>query len=62
VNRDESIQRKQEVSAEIARLRRQLAGLEGSQGGGRRSAELDRQIQALMAEEHRLRLQIDRTR
>ncbi len=62
MNREELIQRKGEVQAELARLRRQLAATQGSGRPPRHPGDLEAQIQALQAEEHQLRLQIDRTR
>ncbi len=65
MNRAALVQRKGEVQAEIARLRRQLSAMEAG-GQGRRRAEpiaaLTAQIESLQGEEHRLRLLIDRSR
>lgn len=55
------IQRKGEVLAEIARLRRQVEALR-ARGDTRRLADLERQLDAAMAEEARLRQLIDRSR
>ena len=55
------IQRKGEVQAEIARLRRQGEAMR-ARGDARRLAELERQLDAAMAEEARLRQAIDRSR
>ena len=55
------IQRKGEVQAEIARLRRQVEAMR-ARGDARRLAELERQLDAAMAEEARLRQAIDRSR
>ncbi len=55
------IQRKGEVQAEIARLRRQVEAMR-ARGDARRLAELERQLDAAMAEETRLRQLIDRSR
>lgn len=55
------IARKNEVIAAQERLRRELARLEEQPDrDGRRRRQLLRQLEALMAEEHRLRLAIDR--
>ncbi len=62
MNRAELIQRKEEVGAEIAALRRRLSAAQGGGRDARRAGELEQQLQALMAEEHRLRLLIDRSR
>jgi hypothetical protein len=59
MNRAGLVQRKAEVQAEIARLRRQL------EAGGqdrRRAGQIAAQIESLQGEEHRLRLLIDRSR
>ncbi len=61
MRRDELIQRKEEVKAEIVTVRRQLAAAEAS-GARERSAELHSRLESLMAEEGRLRLLIDRSR
>ena len=60
-DRDELIQRKEEVRAEIAVCTRRLAA-EAGQPDGRRAAELQARLEALMAEENRLRQLIDRSR
>jgi hypothetical protein len=70
VNREELINRKEAVRAEIAQVRHELARATREQPGsaravhnaGRRAADLEARLQALAAEEHRLRLLIDRTR
>ncbi len=65
MNRADLVQRKAEVQAEIARLRRQLSALEAGGQDRRRAgqvAALAAQIESLQGEEHRLRLQIDRSR
>ncbi len=63
MDRAELIQQKDEVRARLERLRRQQAGLAaGDRVARQRAAALDAQIQALLAEEHRLRLLIDRSR
>ncbi len=65
MNRAELVQRKADVQAEIARVRRQLSALEAggqSRGRGAEVASLSAQIESLQNEEHRLRLLIDRSR
>jgi hypothetical protein len=62
VNREELIQRKDEVRAEIARLRRQLGEAEAGGSHRDREPELQARLEALMAEEGRLRQLIDRSR
>lgn len=71
MDRDMLIARKSEVHAELARLHRQASAAEvrvaSASGRARdfetaRLQELHSRIDALIAEEHRLRLQIDRTR
>ena len=61
MDREALIQRKGEVLAEIARLRRQVEALR-ARGDTRRLADLERQLDAAMAEEARLRQLIDRSR
>ncbi len=61
MNRDALIQRKDEVRAEIAACTRRLAA-EGGKPDSRRAAELQARLDALMAEETRLRQLIDRSR
>lgn len=58
------IARKHDVIAQIERLRRQLASEEqrASSANKKRRAQLQHQLERLMAEEYRLRLQIDRSR
>jgi len=58
------IARKHEVIAQIARVRRELAreNLHPTKKNRRKRARLERQLEQLMAEEYRLRLQIDRSR
>lgn len=58
--REELIQRKVEVQAEIARLRRQAETLRG-RGDMRRLAQVERELEAYMGEEMRLRQAIDRS-
>ncbi len=62
MDRAELIQRKEEVHAELARIRRQLSTAREGSRDPRRVAELEGQLEALMAEESRLRLLIDRSR
>jgi hypothetical protein len=54
------IERKEEVRSQIARLRRQLSALGDDPRRQRRRAELEGELEALMAEEGRLRVLIDR--
>lgn len=61
MGREELIQRKAEVRAELIRLRRQVETLR-DQGDARRVRELEAQLEAYMAEEARLRQLIDRSR
>ncbi len=61
MGRDELIQQKEEVKAEITLLRRQLA-VSQERGAASRAAEIESRLEALMAEEARLRLLIDRSR
>ena len=58
------IARKHEVIARQARLRRELEreNARASKKNKRRRQQLQRELDALMAEEYRLRLQIDRSR
>ena len=62
MNRAELVEQKEAVKAEIAAVQRRLAQAWGSDAKPARLAELDAQLQAFMAEEHRLRLLLDRTR
>ncbi len=64
MNREQLITHKHEVIADIDRTRRELEK-EQQRATWRnrlRRAALERRLEALMAEEHRLRLEIDRTR
>ena len=70
MNRAGLIERKEAVRAEIARTRQALARAQQDQAGApgprppraaRQIAELEARLEALMAEEHALRLQIDRS-
>jgi hypothetical protein len=64
MDRNQLIERKQQVIAEIRRVRRELE--RERQGDSRRSAgrvrALESRLDDLMAEEYRLRLAIDRSR
>jgi hypothetical protein len=63
MNKAERIDRKHELIARIARLRRQLQRPEMQKPRNQRQRQrLQQQLDALMAEEYRLRLQIDRSR
>jgi predicted nuclease with TOPRIM domain len=70
LSRDELIERKEAVRAEIAQARRELARVRQSEAAAterdrrmhaHRVEELEARIDALLAEEHSLRLKIDRT-
>jgi len=58
------IARKHEVIAQIARVRRELEreNARASKKNRSRREQLQRRLESLMAEEYRLRLQIDRSR
>ncbi len=58
------IARKHEVIAQIARVRRELEreNQHPTKKNKRKRAQLERRLEQLMAEEYRLRLQIDRSR
>jgi len=58
------IARKHEIIAQIARTRRELEreNQQASKQNKRRRNQLQRQLDALMSEEYRLRLQIDRSK
>ncbi len=71
MDRETLIARKAELQAELARLHRQAAATEGriAAATGRtrdvqiaQLQQLQAHIDALIAEEHRIRLQIDRSR
>ena len=62
MNRSQLIERKQQVIAQISQTRRELERERARQSGGRRVRELEQRLDALMAEEYRLRLEIDRSR
>ncbi len=70
MNRAGLIERKEAIRAESARIRQQLARAQQTQPGAagqrpprvtRQIEELEARLDALMAEEHTLRLQIDRS-
>ena len=61
MQRDELIQRKEEVRGEIAACTRRLAAA-SARPDPRRAAELQAQLDSLMSEESRLRQLIDRSR
>jgi len=58
------IARKHEVIAQIARVRRELEreSARASKKNKRRRERLQRELESLMSEEYRLRIQIDRSR
>ena len=69
LSRDDLIERKEAVRAEIAQVRRDLARARPAEATAserdrskhaRRIEELETRLEALMAEEYSLRLQIDR--
>jgi len=69
LSRDDLIERKEAVRAEIAQTRRELARARQAEAGAperdrrkhaRRVEELEARLEILMAEEHGLRLKIDR--
>lgn len=62
MNRAELIQRKGEVQARIGQARRRLALMRSKNPSSRSVEQLESALQALMAEEYRLRLLIDRSR
>ena len=64
MNKADLIARKHEVIAQIASVRRQLEreNLHPTQKNSRKRQQLERKLESLMAEEYRLRLQIDRSR
>ncbi|OIO97051.1 MAG: hypothetical protein AUK03_03075 [Anaerolineae bacterium CG2_30_64_16] len=62
MNRADLIERKEAVRAEIAAIGRQLARVQQHPQLVGQIAALEARRQALMAEEHDLRLQIDRAR
>ncbi len=64
MSRSQLIERKQQVIAEIQRARRELerVRMQPDPRSQRRAQELEAQLAGLMAEEHRLRLEIDRSK
>ena len=64
MDRNQLIERKQQVIAEIRRTRRELERVRqgNSRHSARRVRELEGRLDSLMAEEYRLRLAIDRSR
>lgn len=64
MDRNQLIERKHQVIAEIQRSRRQLEAARANpdRHNQRRVQQLEAQLEALMAEESRLRQQIDRSR
>jgi hypothetical protein len=64
MNRSQLIDRKHAVISQIQRTRRELerVRLQPDSRSLRRAQELEAQLEGLMAEEHRLRIEIDRTR
>jgi hypothetical protein len=64
MSRSQLIERKHQVIAQIQRARRELERLrlQADRRSQRRAQELEAQLAALMAEEHRLRIEIDRSR
>ena len=64
MKRSQLIERKHLVIAQLQRTRRELerVRLQGDRSNQRRAQELEAQLAQLMAEEHRLRIEIDRTR
>lgn len=69
MDRDQLITRKGEVQIKLAWVQRELARVRAGQAlpgpagrrNSRRAQELEAELDALMAEEHRLRLLIDRS-
>jgi hypothetical protein len=64
MNRGQLIERKHEVIARLQRTRRELerVRLQADSRSQRRALELEAQLAQLMAEEHQLRIEIDRSR
>ncbi|HNS01011.1 MAG TPA: hypothetical protein PKM78_01360 [Anaerolineae bacterium] len=64
MSRSHLIERKHQVIAQLQRARRQLEHVQGLSDprSQRRAQELEALLAELMAEEHRLRLQIDRSK
>lgn len=63
MKRSQLIERKHQVIAQIQRTRRELerVRLQPDRRSQRRAQELAAQLEGLMAEEYRLRIQIDRS-
>lgn len=64
MNRDQLIERKLQVIAQIQRTRRELEYVRSKQDrcSQRGSRALEDSLERLMAEEHRLRIEIDRAK
>jgi hypothetical protein len=62
MDREELIRRKEEVRAQIARLRRQLEALPPTRRVSHHASALEAELATLMDQERRLRLEIDRSR
>ncbi len=64
MSRSQLIERKHQIIAQIQRTRRELERLrlQADRRSQRRTQELEAQLAALMAEEYRLRIEIDRSR
>jgi hypothetical protein len=64
MNRDQLIDRKHQVIAQIQRSRRELEALraKADRGSLRRARMLEDQLEQLMAEESRLRIEIDQAK
>jgi hypothetical protein len=64
MSQSQLIERKHQVIAQIQRTRQELerVRLRDDRRSQRRVQELEGQLEGLMAEEHRLRIEIDRTR
>lgn len=64
MNRSQLIERKHEVIAHLQRTRREFERVRGQADSRsqRRARELEAQLAQLMAEEHRLRIEIDRSK
>jgi hypothetical protein len=64
MKRSQLIERKHQVIAQLQRTRRELerVRLQSDRRSQRRVQELEAQLEGLMTEEHRLRIEIDRTR
>lgn len=64
MNRSQLIERKYQVIAQLQRTQRELerVRLQSDRRSQRRVQELETQLAGLMAEEHRLRIEIDRSK